>query len=536
MHRSQKRLSATCKSFSSDVAVWHLIGGSIRHAVDALQSEQWQDKNHREELLAKVPVSLKQSIRALLDHSEAHRNQYHRIQREGLAEAGWSALQTETLVSFTALDLESDQYHTYGSKLLVNLGFEGLPGKRTWRVLDAKDWAVFIKGEMAYRADYRTADRHPPKERKEELYNFYFRLPPWLAEVVGDKLEAADDGVQILTAIAVEFAKAFGKESGVDVVGVAVHREKSGDLHFHLIFSLTRERLVTYDLSKREKKALIQAMTEARIAERRASGNPTAVLGRNRVRREIEKEVKNNKKVVVERVRGRHPRPFQILGPSFRGKLALWELSGRDEAIASMGDRPVTESKTFRGRVSEPTKKGADLSKTFIDLWGERWICTRFAEILTDDEREEVRVLGLKALANYRSWGKENPAIEDYILAQVKALEPPGSSFEEIEALRRKDEDLKQLETILDDSPAEFKVGGVLATAKAIVAAAKQLAAIKAALAKLWTFFPAVMKAVATNKTVFSALKELKVVARALLGKEDKSASRTEISDGPADP
>ena len=469
------------------------------------------------------------------------------------------------------LDLEKGAFRISGSGLVCNLGFDGLPGQRTWRPMGEMTWLGFIREQMVYRADYRYEDRHGPKEPKEELGNAYFRLPPWLAEVVAKKLES-EDGIKQAMAIAIDFAMTFAKEAGVDVVGIAIHRENSGDLHIHLLFSLTLEREVEVKLSKRQMKALVRAMADARIAERTASNDPLAVAGRNRVRMEIAKELEAKTNMVVKRVRHHRPRPIQVLGPSFRGKLALWELSGRDDAIAAMGDRPTTESNTFRGLVAEPVKEGIDLTKTFIDLWGERWICARFSEILNDTERAKVRALGEKALANYRRWGKEKPAIEDYIVEQVRSMEPPDFQGElttlrekanrlnkieaafaeapatvkvggviatakalvktaigvpelpairkELETLREKANRLEKIEAAFANAPATVKVGGVIATAKALVKAANHLEALKRVLKKVQVALPAIRKALSSDKPATDIVAELARVARDVLGKE----------------
>ena len=529
--RSRKSISKSFKTFSSAGAIWHLFGNSLKHALDALLSEKWQNKQRREEMLKKIPDVLHPKVAALVEQVEKNREEYLAIQREGLGKAGWNTFEKQSLNNFTALDLETGKHRIPSSGLVCNLGFVGMPGQRIWQVLDEENWADFLQAEMVYRADYWTKDRHGPKERKEELWNAYFRLQPWLAEVVGRKLEN-EAGVKLAQTIAVDFARAYAKEAGVDVVGIAIHRENSGDLHIHLIFSFTLEMEVEEKLSKREMKALIRAMADARIAERKASNDPLAVTGRNRVRLEISKELENRNNIVMKRIRRLRSRPLQTLGPSFRGKLALWELSGRDDGIAAMGDRPTIESNTFRGLVSEPTKNGMDLTKTYIDLWGERWVCARFSGILTDTERTEARTLGEKALANYRRWGREKPSIEDYIVEQVKAMEPPDFR-DELKALREKGDRLNKVEAVLAYAPATVKIGGIIATAKALVKAANHLERLKEVLQKALVEFPVILKALASAKPAADILAELAKVAREVLGMGKRQAKGKE-ADTPA--
>ena len=92
--RSSKSISKTFKLFSSIGAIWHLFGNSLKHALDALLSEKWQNKQRRTEMLRKIPAALHPSVIALVEQAAKHRKQFIEIQREGIREAGWATLET----------------------------------------------------------------------------------------------------------------------------------------------------------------------------------------------------------------------------------------------------------------------------------------------------------------------------------------------------------------------------------------------------------------------------------------------------------
>jgi len=260
----------------------------------------------------------------------------------------------------------------------------------------------------------------PSKGVKLELWNLYARLTPWVAQVVGEKLEAmGDEGRHALQELLTKLAGDLGAELGVDVVGLAVHREKDGDLHVHFIISLTREKPVEKNIAKREFEALISATAR----QRKDAG---AKMGfkqlRKLVREELQAEGAHQEKY-YERQRTDFIRPIRVLGPAFLGKLALWEASGRNPEIAAINDRPEWQSNTFRGRVVAAVENGEDLGTTCIDYWVTRRYHQVVEALLTPEEKARCTKLSLKAAERYLETGSQTPSVENYIAMEVAKLE-----------------------------------------------------------------------------------------------------------------
>ena len=90
----------------------------------------------------------------------------------------------------------------------------------------------------------------------------------------------------------------------------------------------------------------------------------------------------------------------------------------------------------------------------------------------------------------------------------------------ELETLREKANRLEKIEAAFANAPATVKVGGVIATAKALVKAANHLEALKRVLKKVQVALPAIRKALSSDKPATDIVAELARVARDVLGKE----------------
>jgi hypothetical protein len=293
-----------------------------------------------------------------------------------------------------------------------------------------------------------------------------------VARVAGAKFDT-DEGVELLQNVVIDLAGEFAAEVNVDVVGIAVHRENDTDLHVHLIFSPSREVALEKRLLAKATAAAVAKQIATELAtERQEKGLPP--LGRNRLRelaRQKMKAQKLNMECSIERQRRRFPRPIQILGPSFRGKLAVWEASGRDEEIAQIGDRPLGESNTFRERISGAILSGEDLTKQFIDLWLERCFERKIRAVLNGDDLREIDTLAAQSVANYRKTRSVTPCVEDYIAAQMnsmvtslpteisKDLEQRARELDDREkTICQREQELAGALVITDDVWKEFKV------------------------------------------------------------------------------
>ena len=420
--RQKDQLSDTLKTFSSLKAIWHLFGNSMQHAIDVLRSEVWQNKQNRQELLQKIPKPLHRRIESLVAQVSKYAQGLDVAGKASLLAAGFTPPQSPC-EPLTVLDLEKGRFGAEAGKLVFNLAHMGEAGARQWKEVAELEWEQFCKGEMEYRSHFvYAASRHhmdPSKGSKPELWNLYARLTPWMAQVVGEKLEAmGDEGKRALQELLTKLAGDLGAELGVDVVGLAVHREKDGDLHVHFIFSLTRERLEKKKIAKREFEALISATARSRKEAGEKMGFKKL---RKLVREELTAQGAHQMKF-YERQRRDFLRPIQVLGPSFLGKLALWEASGRNPEIAALGDRPEWEANTFRGRVVAAVKNGEDLGATCIDCWLTRRYQQSIEALLTPEEKARCAELGKQAAERYRKTGSQTPSVENYIAMEVAKL------------------------------------------------------------------------------------------------------------------
>ena len=421
--------------------------------------------------------------------------------KAGLESVGFAGKVPDSVGGLIARDFEGGE-RLFGNGLVINLGHVGKPGHRKWGVLNETEWLPHLMSESKIRAEYTTKDRHVGRSESPPLLSLYSRLPPWLATVVGDVLERrGDEGLEELVHIVREFADAFAEEAKVDVVGVAVHRENDRDLHVHLVLSESREVVFPKKTSKRFLERRAREISAERIAERKAAGVTGAEVGRNKVMKEVRAELAGAQEMKVEMRRAKRSRSWRMLGPSFRGKLALWEMSGRDPKVAECNDRLPKEENSFRAVVAEPVSRGEDITRTFLDLWSERWLVDRFDRILDDGQRQQVRLLGKAAVERYLKWGKEHPAMEDIVANEVEAqLDDISPEVARLRAenghMRRELRDLDAVKAILDNAPENIRRATREASAKTALRMARPLAEMRSAGAELLRVFPAMNEAI----------------------------------------
>jgi hypothetical protein len=498
--RRKQRLSNTLKQISTVDAILHLFGNSIYHLFDALLSADRTKKLQLEEFSEKLEPHEKKRFERLWKKIKGYEDQLRPLLEEGLQSVGYGKLVPESLRELVPVDLEKGGERYFGSGLVFNLGFVGSNGKRDWEILGEADWESHLLDEMKIRADYRTKDGHEGRATTPPLFCLYSRLPPWLAKVVGSTLETQRDIGKIkLIGIITEFAKAFSDEVGVDVIGIAVHRENDADLHVHLVFSETREITQPIKRSGRELKAQVKQIAEERIAHRKADGKTGSSVGRNSVMQEVRKELEAVTKAETVTIRNKRSRSWRTLGPSFRGKKALWEMSGRNADLAAMNDRLPEHSRSFRAVVVDPVIKGEDLGKTFLDYWAEQWLSEQFKMMLTKEQTQKVELLGNQSVERYLKWGTEHPSVEDYIFREIQKVEKeiandiPAIRQENIQ-LRKQLLDLQEARDALDHAPAIIKRSTYAATIRAAVNKAEFLEEIKQAAFDFFKRFPKVIE------------------------------------------
>jgi len=410
------------KKFKSFDAIWHLFGRSLKHAIDALLSQKWQQEQSRRKLMEKIPKPLHARVEALVDKVKRYEKKLDGLLLDGLESVGFAGSPT-TADRLTLVDISEGRFGPGNGSLVFNMARVGVPGKRGWKDVEEEEWNEFLTVEMEDRRYYVTADRHhsdangaPPEGY---LWNLYARATPWLAEVVGAKLEAmGDEGRKLLEKVVVELADEFSEVLGVDTIGIAVHREKAGDLHVHLIFSESREKEVESDLAVRKFEALVSGVARQRMRDGDSRGFKEL---RKVVKAELEAQGAN-REIQYEFQRRNFTHPIACLGPAFVGKMALYLASGKDPALAAQGDRPAWESRSFRSVVVEALARGEDLSAKKIDVWAVERLRLKLEGLLSAKEKEKAAELAKGCVSRYRKTGSEIPSVEMLIAGEVSAL------------------------------------------------------------------------------------------------------------------
>lgn len=500
--RRGKSISATIKPICSVDAVLHLFGNSLHHLIDAVLSSDQSKKRILKENKEKLPEADQIRFERIITKIRKHEADLSEILARGLHSVGYPSEFPDTLAGLIEHDFESGAERLFGSGLVLNLAYEGTSGQRAWQEMTEHEWVKHLQGEMAARKSYRTDDRREGKSILPPLYSIYVRLTPWLAQVVASNLEKrGSEGKEDLTRILKEFAKSFSAELGVDVVGIAVHRENHRDLHVHLVFSETREVSIETKRSNRALKSMVRQVASARIQKAKAEGKTGKEIGRNSVMAAVRAELEGQREVKLGMKRSKRTRSWRILGPSFRGKRALWEASGREEEVAKINDRPAHESRSFRSVVSEPAKRNEDLAKTYIDLWAEQSLTDRMSVLLNPEEEAQVINLGREAVVRYLTWGKDYPSLEDLIRQEIEREydDIPGDLPRlrmENETLKKEAADLIEAKVELENAPESLQRPTFKRTVKRLIRAAKTMEALIAAGQVLLTTAPQIAEVI----------------------------------------
>lgn len=452
--RTQNALSATIKPISSIDAFQHLFGNSLHHLIDAVLSSDQSKKRILEGNKKKLPEADQIRFERIITKIRKHEAELSDILSRGLENVGYPRMFPNTVDGIIERDLEAGTDRLFGSRLVFNLGFERKPHNQGWAEMEEEQWLELLLAETAVRKEYRTQDRHQGKSKFPPLQAMYVRLPPWMAEVVGPHVERRGPaGKEAFIGILKEMAEAFSHEVGVDVIGIAVHRENDKDLHVHLVFSEIRR--IRKAPSKRAMLNAIKEAAQARIAQRKSEGKSGSAIGRNTVMKEIRAEFDAKQEEGYVMVRGERRRSWRVLGPAFRGKRALWEMSGREEVVAQTSDRPAHEFHSFRSVVSEPAKQNEDLTTLYIDLWAEQWLTDKASEMLNAEEKQRVATLGKEAVLRYLLWGKEHLSIEDIIRQEIEREYANISG--DLPHLRQENHKLIKEAEVLDEAKATFE-------------------------------------------------------------------------------
>lgn len=266
--------------------------------------------------------------------------------------------------------------------MICNLWFgDDLEGVTEAVVMPSKEWKANIRMADDARRKWRDGTRTrtaPHGEFSGNLLKIFCRLTPWNALAARQYLKREDiiEGAR-------EVAVRLQNETGLKIVGAAVHRETEYDVHIHFIVSkigpveivedpysadyikkLTtgQRKIIREELRKRGHDISLKAVDEE-IAMRREKGelkDPTAAV-----------------KVVEYQTLDRTEAPrrgLASMGIQYCSKTNLWEASGRDPAVAAVQEGHSKVS--FRSVVQDAAAvaPNGDPGHKYIDYWlAQQW-------------------------------------------------------------------------------------------------------------------------------------------------------------------
>lgn len=416
--------------------------------------------------LKAYPKILHPLIRDVVNSAEKFGEQIRQAERTRFKAASFLPALEETISRVTAETLAEGGVLSGQENLVFNLAKLGIPGARHWTEVGQQDWTKHLTHELEYRHNYRYADGHGPREfDTPELWNSWFRLPPWLARVVGEKWANAEpEALDSLKVAIVELAEEVADEMGWNVVAVAAHRETNWDFHLHIILTPSIEVEIPREFSKRAEAAFISKIADELFVERKNQTKGSKVKKFDVLREVREKYAKDGFGTIHKLMRRKWRRHSRMLGPSFLGKYFLWQASGRDADLAAFGDRAAIDSKSFRAVVSERIDRGEDLGKTYIDMWASRRFCEKIEAMLTQGELDRARELSLESVGRYREGKEEMPSLEQFIVQEINRIS--RDLPEEIrralttreEAVEKREKEISRTETSLASGMDEMSL------------------------------------------------------------------------------
>ena len=408
--RTNKQLSSTVKELKDYAAADHL-GKKSKHDPDV-------EKQHayRNEINAK---KLGIDSRDLDDF-------------DGLGEAAQDVGLAADKSEVQKLKSNDDMRKLLGrSGLVLSLGYVGEPDRREWVDLEGDAWTKRMMEEKKNRSHYITGSRNHLTNTKQSLKVMLARLTPWTAiHAVPVLIEDRERLCDCVVKIAADFSKRYN----VDVIGVVAHRESPHDLHVHLVFSETRERVIAKKKSRRvlqaEKKQAHEAI-RAKLREAGMSATNKTVAGVL-----AEETAKGQWKHLAEKTRfmveyhrvqdGEEKVRRNIMGHPFRSKYQIWSAAREDDkaAIAAFRDKAAKNPYSFRALVMQP-------EEGLLDYWWDLWASERWNAICMEKMPEEViqcvAASGQGMAAKYLEYGSTNPTKIEVLLKELET-EKQGSA------------------------------------------------------------------------------------------------------------
>lgn len=461
--RKADSLSDPVKEMGGYTQAEHL-GNKAKHDVDALRQEAWI----RQQKAAKLGVTADD-----LDESKELSITASRVGFTG-------SDRDEAVIKEAEWDEEKLKNDVLGEKgLVISMANIGNPGSRKWKDLEGGAWVSAMLCEKKIRANYVNASRVKTANGPKPLQVILARVAPWVGSTAGTTLLDHPLGLKDrLLRICNEFSDRYN----VDVVGAVVHRESDYDLHIHLVFSQTRERV-----SPPKKKGVRKTRREhqeirAKIkAELRGRDEPATNQAVSVIFKRMEEDGSLSKSLssagVKESVRYERIKDpnstvrRSTLGHAFLCKMMTWRAADAadKESVAAFRDRPIDDphfERSFRSRFARAESHGELLE----DLWWNLWLTQRWTDLCLEGLDPEIarnsEKKGHEMGKSYLQYGSTVPTLAERLAVDKQRLQ---------KAL------LEQAETIAElESQKEDEVGALSGNVKEIARLKTEATAIKA--------------------------------------------------------
>lgn len=288
------------------------------------------------------------------------------------------------------------------------------------KVMLSADWKTEMKKSDDARRTWRDGDRMRSTSKGKlsgNLSKIFARLPPWVAAAAGMDLKHAG-----LSKAVLKVAIRLEKETGLKILGAAIHRETDHDLHIHFIVSKIGLMIVPgKKYSPGYLKTLIGTQRETIRQQRRERGEKTTLKEVNEeLKRRWETGEMDNPTVVktaeYQKIdRSEFPRrALNCMGQAYCSKTNLWEASDRDPAVAAVQERHCRTS--FRSVVQDAAAVApdGDPAHKYWDYWLAKIWTEAVSEQLPEHVQERFPEVGRQAALRYILEGSSlpNPALE----------------------------------------------------------------------------------------------------------------------------
>ncbi|MEI8309541.1 MAG: hypothetical protein WCH98_02175 [Verrucomicrobiota bacterium] len=417
--RQADSLSEPVKDLGGYEQAEHL-GNKQKHDEDALRQEAWI-RRQKAAKLGVSPEDLDESVEladtaALVGFSGSDRD-------EGIIKR----------TDWDDCKLRDDVLGTKG--LVISMAFVGEPGHRQWEDLEGSGWVLSMMAEKKLRANYYTSSRNPVTNGPKPLQVILARLPPWVGSTVAPTL--LEDPLALKKRL-VRLCEEFSNRYNVDVVGAVVHRESDYDLHVHLVFSQTRERVRPKKLGVRKMRDEIKKVRDRIRADLRSHGKPATNKAVAAVFKEMEESriltqmlnpVRMTESVRYERIRQPDEKVRRsTLGHAFLCKMQTWRAAdvADKDAVAAFRDKTPDHprfDRSFQSRFAGAETRGEVLE----DLWWNLWVTDRWRELclegLSPEIVERSAAKGREMAKDYLMFGSTVPTLTERLSVEKCKLE-----------------------------------------------------------------------------------------------------------------